>query len=813
MDDKIFVAVGKDLKQNQSIISWALHHSNGEKICIVHVHLPAKMIPMLMGGKFPASQVGEKELKSFRAKEQKEMLDILDTYVKICTQFGTRAEKIHIETDSTVEEGLVELISQHKIRKLVMGAASDRMYSRKMVEPRSRKASYVRDHAPDYCHIWFVCKGCLISMREAVKKPIFGIEKPPNTSDINGSDAGSPSQDLVSRFRYFDFDGYEATSGECGPSRVCFSPSSVRSDEADPVFSSPQQTFGSGDAAEAGLELLVLPQSLDKHLHFSPLSVLESSKTDDLYDQLEHAMIEAENSRREAFKESMKRRKAEKEALDAIRKAKTAERLYHERLRLRKAAEKKLGKVKDELENTKNLWIKISQELHETMDQKLSLQTQIEESNRCVKELEAKMLSAVELLQKYKNERDKLQIDRDNALREAEKLSKESISEPSSSHIPVFFSELSFSELEEATNNFDPSLKIGEGGYGDIYKGVLRQTEVAIKILNPNSRQGPREFDQEVDVLSKLRHPNMVTLIGACPVSWALVYEYLPGGSLEDRLTCKDNAPPLPWQARIRIATELCSVLIFLHSSRPRCIIHGDLKPANVILDDNFVSKLSDFGICHVVSNGEMSPQQTSLAFTNEPKGTHTYVDPLFLSTGELTPKSDVYSFGILLLRLLTGRSSFGIANEVEYALAKGSLDTLLDPSGGDWPFVQAEQLARMALRCCDKNRKTRPDLATDVWRVLEPMKASCQSLSTLRTASFNQAPTYFMCPIFQELMKDPHIAPDGFTYEAEAIQGWLDSGHDSSPMTNAKLANHNITPNLALRSAIQEWLQQHPST
>ncbi|KAK9743010.1 hypothetical protein RND81_03G211100 [Saponaria officinalis] len=580
--------------------------------------------------------------------------------------------------------------------------------------------------------------------------------------------------------------------------------------EAESLCNSSRHSLVRRDSEEPGLELVALPQSQDKHLGSSPHSVLESSINDHLYDQLEHAMIEAENARRVAFEESMRRRKAEKEALDAICKAKAAERLYYEELRLRKETEEKLAKGKEELDHTKKLWIKISHELHETVDRKLSLENLAEKSNLSLGDLEEKLLSAVELLKKYKNEHDELQTERDNALREAEKLRKQLAEGPSNSHVPVFFSVFSFPDLEKATNYFDPNLKIGEGGYGSIYKGFLRHTEVAIKILNPNSMQGPQEFDQEVDVLSKLRHPNLVTLIGTCPESWALVYEYLPGGSLEDRLICKDNAPPLPWQTRIRIATELCSALVFLHSSRPSCIIHGDLKPANILLDENCVCKLSDFGICSVVSNGETSTEQTTLLFTTEPKGTFTYMDPEFLSTGELTPKSDVYSFGIILLRLLTGKSALGIAKEVEYALAKGTLDSLLDPSAGDWPFVQAEQLARTALRCCDMSRKNRPDLGSDVWRVLEPMKASCPSSSVLRLTSDNHAPNYFICPIFQELMQDPHIASDGFTYEAEAIRGWIDSGHDTSPMTNVALANHNIIPNRALRSAIQEWLQQN---
>lgn len=808
--NKMFVAVGKEVKESRSTLIWALQNSRGKIICMIYVHVPAQMIPMPMGGKFPANKVGEKQLKAFREKERSEMLRIIDDYLQICAQVGVRAENMSIEANS-IEEGIVELVSQHRIGRLVMGAAADNRYSRKMVEPKSKKANYVRQNAPDYCQIWFVCKGRLIYTREGVKQPNpDSEERPSNASGSNQSVVGALSPDLYSGLRFSDFSGHEGSSDDLDQtSRASFSQSSIRSPEAQSVFSSPRSSF-TGECRESRLELMALPQTPDRHHGSSPPSVLGSSMNDDLYYQLEQAMSESENSRREAFEESMRRRKAEKEAVEAIRKAKLAERLYNEELRQKKAIEAELAKGKEELENAKSQRDKLSWELDEAIDKKKSLESQIEELNAATKVLEEKMFSAVDLLQKYKEERDALQLERDKALQEAEPFRRELAKGPSNSYIPVFFSQFTFSDLERATNNFDSSLKVGEGGYGSIYKGFLRHTEVAIKILHPDSLQGPQEFQQEVDVLSKLRHPNLVTLIGACPESSALIYEYLRGGSLEDRLNCKENSPPLPWQTRIRIATELCSVLIFLHSIRPNSIIHGDLKPSNVLLDDNFVCKLSDFGICRLLSSGEISMEQTTRFFTTEPKGTFSYMDPEFLATGELTTKSDVYSFGVILFRLLTGKPALGIAREVQYALDNGNLNSILDPSAGDWPFVQAEQLARVGLRCCEMNRRNRPDLASEVWRVLEPIKASCRSLSTVRRVGDDQAPFYFICPIFQEIMQDPHIAADGFTYEAEAIKGWLDSGHDTSPMTNMRLENHNLVPNRALRSAIQEWIQHN---
>ncbi|XP_050249610.1 U-box domain-containing protein 33-like isoform X2 [Quercus robur] len=837
IEDIIYVAVAKDVKDSKSTLVWTLQKSGGKKVCIIHVHQPAQMIP-LMGTKFPASSMKEQEVEAYREIERQLMQKTLDEYLLICRRMGVRAEKVNIEMDN-IEKGIVELICKHGIRKLVMGAAADKHYSRRMMDLKSKKAIYVRQQAPAYCHIQFVCKGNLIHNREGnlhgadveVASPLFQVSPNNETGQPNHLRSQSvtvvpttrvalsnPAQDLFRRVRSVNIQTFgfspinteglsapesnlDADGDSCESDRLSGSSPHQGSDYSS--FSSevaPVPYVGT-EGSENGLELSELHQYKEDLHQSSPPSVLDGSIDDTFYDQLEQAMAEARNAKREAFQETVKRGKAEKDAIDSIRRA----------LKQRKEMEQALAKEKEELEKVNNLCSEVKEELEIALDQKSSMERQIAESEQMVKELEQKIISAVELLQNYKKERDELQTERDIALKEAEELRKKQ-GEASSTHMPQFFSEFSFSELDEATRNFDPSLKIGEGGYGNIYKGVLRHTQVAIKMLHSHSLQGPSEFQQEVDVLSKLRHPNLVTLIGACPDAWALIYEYLPNGSVEDRLSCKDNSPPLSWQIRIRIAAELCSALIFLHSCKPNSIIHGDLKPANILLDANFVSKLSDFGICRLLSQDESLNNNSTRYWKTDPKGTFAYMDPEFLSTAELTPKSDVYSFGIILLRLLTGRSALGITKEVQYALDSGNLKVLLDPLAGDWPFVQAEQLARLALRCCEINRRSRPDLGSDVWRVLEPMRASCGGSSSFRLGSEEhfQPPPYFICPIFHEVMQDPHVAADGFTYEAEALRGWLDSGHDTSPMTNVKLEHCNLVPNHALRSAIQEWLQQH---
>ncbi|KAJ1700040.1 hypothetical protein LUZ63_008552 [Rhynchospora breviuscula] len=239
-------------------------------------------------------------------------------------------------------------------------------------------------------------------------------------------------------------------------------------------------------------------------------------------------------------------------------------------------------------------------------------------------------------------------------------------------------------------------------------------------MLKDGSSQGINEFNQEVETLGKVRHPNLVTLIGACAEVRALIYEYFPNGSLEDHLKCKNNMSPLSWQDRVRISFEICCALSFLHCSKPHGIVHGDLKPDNILLDSNNVSKISDFGLCRQLNWTDSASIPYHL--TDCLKGTLAYMDPEYLSTAKITAQYDVYSFGIMLLRLATCKDPRGIGNLVEEAQKKGTLNTLVDPSAGSWPLKEAKKMMSLGLRCSDPIRKCRPDLSTKVWKELKSM-------------------------------------------------------------------------------------------
>ncbi|KAK8951008.1 putative receptor-like protein kinase [Platanthera zijinensis] len=286
-------------------------------------------------------------------------------------------------------------------------------------------------------------------------------------------------------------------------------------------------------------------------------------------------------------------------------------------------------------------------------------------------------------------------------------------------------------ELRSATNDFSRRLKIGEGGFGSVYKGFIRSVAVdgrgdritvAVKVLNKEGLQGHKQWLAEVQVLGILRHPNLLKLIGYYSgdskndIQRLLVYEYMSNKSLDEHLFNRDY-PALPWNLRLKIALGAAEGLAYLHEGLEVQIIHRDLKASNILLDDEFRPKLSDFGLAREGPTGDGSHVSTSVV------GTHGYAAPDYIETGHLSTKSDVWSFGVVLYELLTGRRPFEKSrptNEREllnwvkqFPIESKRFNMIMDPRlKYQYSLKAAREVARLANICLNKHPKERPKMS-----------------------------------------------------------------------------------------------------
>ncbi|KAL8036015.1 hypothetical protein ABFX02_12G132000 [Erythranthe guttata] len=299
------------------------------------------------------------------------------------------------------------------------------------------------------------------------------------------------------------------------------------------------------------------------------------------------------------------------------------------------------------------------------------------------------------------------------------------------SNIHVF----TLNELRVITHNFSSSNFLGEGGFGKVHKGFvddkirpgLKAQPVAVKAMDPEGKQGHREWLTEVIFLGQLRHAHLVKLIGYCceEEHRLLVYEYMPRGSLENQLFRRFSVS-LPWSTRIKIAIGAAKGLAFLHESA-KPVIYRDFKASNILLDSDYTSKLSDFGLAKDGPEGDETHVSTRVM------GTEGYAAPEYIMTGHLTSASDVYSFGVLLLELLTGRKSVDKNRSYrEQILAEWARPMLKNPRKliramdprleGQYPERAAQEAAALAYRCLSHRPKLRPTMS-EVVKVLESLK------------------------------------------------------------------------------------------
>ncbi|CAO2824275.1 unnamed protein product [Amaranthus hypochondriacus] len=300
-----------------------------------------------------------------------------------------------------------------------------------------------------------------------------------------------------------------------------------------------------------------------------------------------------------------------------------------------------------------------------------------------------------------------------------------SMSQRSTSNLRVF----TFQELKTATKSFNRSVRIGEGGFGCVYKGVIKSLEdqsvkvdVAVKQLGKRGLQGHKEWVTEVSVLGVVEHQNLVRLLGYCAdddergIQRLLVYEYMPNGSVDDHLSSKSRTI-LPWAMRLRIARDAARGLKYLHEDMDFQIIFRDFKSSNILLDDQWNAKLSDFGLARLGPPEGLTHVSTAIV------GTLGYAAPEYIRTGRLTSKNDVWSYGVFLYELITGRrpidknrprSEQRLLDWVRpYLFDLKKFELIVDPRlGKNYSLKSIHKLSVVANRCLVRQPKSRPKMS-----------------------------------------------------------------------------------------------------
>ncbi|XP_061963829.1 U-box domain-containing protein 35-like [Populus nigra] len=685
------VAIDKD-KNSQHAFRWAVDNFARNNPVIVLIHVKHKN--------------HQYKVADGQADEAEEVQQLFTSSRGYCARKGVRLKQVALD-HIDVAQAVADYINSSLIGNIVLGASGRNVFTRKF--KNQDVPTSLMKIAPDFCSVYVITKGKILSSKKAQRMPPSSApQKTPSMPAVSSRSQQDNAE--------LDSDGVRAQTRK----RECRStePGGFPSDKVRDLIREPQHEGGRKSISNFSMESTDPPFSAGRlsTFRYSTSNASQNTGTFELAIMDSSAQgldmsIASASSLNESNAVSAKCSSVNTTFLDyALQDFLEAE-MRRLRLELKQTMAMYSTACKEALSAKKkatelNQW-KVD-EVRKFEETKLA-----GEAALAMAELEkAKCRVAIEAAEKSQKLAEMEARKRKQAEMKAERETGEKNRALNAlAHNDVRYRRYTIEEIEEATDKFSPSNKIGEGGYGPVYKGKLDHTPVAIKALRPGAAQGKKQFQQEVEVLSTIRHPHMVLLLGACPEYGVLIYECMDNGSLEDRLLQKDNTPPIPWSTRFKIAAEIATALLFLHQTKPEPLVHRDLKPANILLDRNYVSKISDVGLARLVPPS-IADSVTQYHMTSA-AGTFCYIDPEYQQTGMLTTRSDIYSMGIMLLQIITAKPPMGLAHQVGRAIERGGFSDMLDQAVSDWPVEEALRIAVLALKCAELRKRDRPSLAT----------------------------------------------------------------------------------------------------
>ncbi|KAK6925814.1 Serine-threonine/tyrosine-protein kinase, catalytic domain [Dillenia turbinata] len=769
----------KGNRKSNSVVEWALEKFIPEGIVmfkLINVRPKITAVPTPMGS-VPLSQVRDDVAAAYKKEMEWQATERLLPYKKMCIQKKVQVDLVVLESDD-VASALSGEVAKCSINKLVIGASSNGMFSRK--HQGRTLSSRISECIPTFCTIYAVSKGKLSAIRQAASETNSSVRDDDSEASFSSSSSSytSSSQTTVwtdpgsiapySHFRSLSLpmQQFQALAS------VNLSLLNSKTDLAENNHSmSPSLNIMVKDDA-----ISTCPSNSNVGYALSRVSSGRSAIMDniswtsdqasisDIYTDVSSESQASINFELEKLRIELRHVHgmyaiAQSETIDASRKVNFIpedshcdERSYKSDAQRKNADFSTSSQLNDlhkcRLEEEMQL-----KEIHLKEEKAQELARHEKEQYEAAKREAEYVKECAERETKHRKEAE------NRALHEA--IEREKLENAIAGPVPQY-QMFTWEEIVSATSSFSENNRIGMGAYGTVYKGSFHHTTAAVKILRSKEGHKTKQFQQELKILSKIRHPHLLILLGACPDHGCLVYEYMANGSLDDRLLRKGNTPPIPWFERYQIAWEVASVLVFLHSTKPKAIVHRDLKPANILLDHNFVSKIGDVGLATMLDM-DLTTISTMNSETG-PIGTLCYIDPEYQRTGLISPMADVYAFGMVILQLLTAKPPMALAHLVETAVENDKLSEILDLDAGEWPLNETKELAILGLSCAELRRKDRPDLKDQVIPALEKLKEIANRARNSDSPIRRAPPNHIICPIVKDVMTDPSVAADGYT-------------------------------------------------